>query len=397
MAILVSYFSSLIYQHTKIPDIILLLILGAILGPISGVVSTSIFIGASPIISALSIILITFEAGLDVDFKTLKSILHKTLILSLLTFLMIVIGTSIIGPLIYPELSILEAMVLGTVLGGLSTVVVVSIRDQLNLKEVKDAWIIMALESTIVDPIRVILAISLIRIAVVGTVHPIETFKDIFFILLFGSIIGLVLGGVWSIVLHRLRGAGNHYMITLAVLLQIYYLAENLAGDGGGTIACFMFGFTISNLKMLSNYFGFVPRIDIKRLTDVNREISFALKSYYFVYTGLIVSLDMEFLFAGVVFTAMIIIIRLFSGTILNYTTELSDTEINIIKVTYPLGTSALVFAQLPLIYDPEGIVFTDPNLFTNIAFPIVLGTIIFSALIGPYIVKRRQENVDQK
>ena len=227
----------------------MLLILGAILGPILGVVSTSIFIDASPIISALSIILITFEAGLDVDFKTLRSILSKTLILSLITFLMIVIVTAIIGPLIYSGLSLLKAMVLGTVLGGLSTVAVVSIRDQLNLKEVTDAWRIMALESTVVDPIRVILAISLIRVAVVGGVHPVETFKDIFFILLFGSTIGLFLGGIWSIVLHRLRGSGNHYMITLAVLLQIYYLAETLAGDGGGTMACFMFGFTISNLK----------------------------------------------------------------------------------------------------------------------------------------------------
>jgi cell volume regulation protein A len=391
--ILISYFSSLIYRRTKIPDIIWLLVFGAILGPVSGFISTGIFRDVSPIISTLSIILITFEAGLDVDFKTLREIFPKTLILTLLSFILIVVSTTIIGPLVFPELTIVKAMILGTVLGGLSTVAVISIRDQIEIKEVRNAWRIMSLESTIVDPIRVMLAITLIRVALLGPVQPIDTFQDIFFILLIGSILGLFLGIVWSVVLHRLRGLGNHYMITLAVLLQVYFLAELLAGNGGGTMACFMFGFTISNLKMLSNYLGFTPRIDIKRLTDVNREISFALKSYYFVYTGLIVTLDRNYVFAGIAFTAMIIVIRFFAGTVLGRLSDIEDIEIDIIRVTYPLGTSALVFAQLPLIYDPQGTVFTDPNIFTNLVFPVVLGTIIFYSLIGPFLVKRKYED----
>ncbi len=284
-------------------------------------------------------------------------------------------------------------MVLGTVLGGLSTVAVVSIRDQIGLDGLADAWKIMALESTIVDPIRVMIAISVIKVALAGQVDPVETFRNIFFILQMGSATGLVAGALWIVILHRLRGRGSFYMITIAVLFIVYFLAENLAGNGGGTMACFFFGFTISNLKMLSGWLGFSPRIDVKLLADMNREISFALKSYYFVYTGLIVSISMDYVLSGLGFTLMIIILRVIAGMMLEWISDLDSLEMGVIKLTYPLGTSALVFAQLPLLYDSEGVVFTDPHLFTNLVFPVVLGTILFSALAGPIYVRRKMRS----
>lgn len=387
---MISYFSSLIYRYTQIPDIIWLLLFGALLGPITGIIDVNLFRGAAPIVSTLSIMLITFEAGMGVEYKTLRDILPNTLLISLLTFFLIVTGTTLIGTFLYPGLSLLKSMVLGTMLGGLSTVAVVSIRDQFRLDGVADAWKIMALESTLVDPIRVMIAISIIKVALAGTVRPLDLMKDIFFVLLVGSATGLLSGVLWSVILHRLRGAGSFYMITIAVLFQVYFLAEYVAGSGGGTMACFLFGFTISNLKMLSGWLGFSPRIDVKQLTDMNREISFALKAYYFVYTGLIVTLSRDFLLAGLGFTVMILVLRFFSGTVLERFSDLEPMETGIIKLTYPLGTSALVFAQLPLLYDAEGIVFTDPHLFTNLVFPTVLGTILFSALAGPFLIRRK-------
>lgn len=365
-----------------------MLVFGTLLGPLTGFINTDFFIGVSPIISALSIILITFDAGVDVDFQTLGKILPKTILLTLLTFSLIIMGTALIGPFVYPGLTVVEYMILGTILGGLSTVAIASIRDQLGKNGYQRAWRIMTLESTIVDPIRVIVAITLIQVALHGNIQPIDTVKDIFFILIVGSLTGLVLGMLWSSVLHRLRLTQNQYMITLAILLQVYYLAEWVAGSGGGTVACFMFGFAISNLKLLSRWLGYVPRVDVRRLNEVNRELSFVLKSYYFVYTGLIVSLNTDYLVAGLFFSVMIILLRVISGSIVGYTSELEPEETELLRLTYPLGTSALVFSTLPLIYDTEGIVFSDPHLYTNLVFPVVLCTIIFSSLIGPNLIR---------
>jgi cell volume regulation protein A len=214
--------------------------------------------------------------------------------------------------------------------------------------------------------------------------------KDMVYILILGLATGLAVGVIWSVILHRLRTYSNHYMITLAILLQVYYIAEYFAGSGGGTIACFTFGFTISNLQMLSRWLGHSLRVDIKQLTSMNKEMSFLLKSYYFVYVGLIVNIDQRLLLAGVILTLMIIVMRFISGSIIGLIYDFSSDQIDVIRLTYPLGTSALVFSQLPLIYDVEGVVFKDPHLYTNIIFPVVLGTIVFSSLIGPVIFKQR-------
>jgi NhaP-type Na+/H+ or K+/H+ antiporter len=144
--------------------------------------------------------LITFEAGMGVEYKTLRDILPNTLLISLLTFFLIVTGTILIGIFLYPGLSLLKSMVMGTMLGGLSTVAVVSIRDQIRLDGMADAWKIMALESTLVDPVRVMIAISIIKVALAGTVRPLDLMKDIFFVLLVGQLLGyyLVSYGVLS-------------------------------------------------------------------------------------------------------------------------------------------------------------------------------------------------------
>jgi cell volume regulation protein A len=366
------------------------MLLGFLLGPVTGVFDTGVFRRASPVISSISIILITFEAGLDLDSKTFKVIFPKTFLLTIVTFLFIMAGTSVLGPVVYPDLTFIDSMILGVILGGLSTVAVASLRNQLQLNTLDDAWDVLSLESTLVDPIRVIIAIALIKLAVIGSLQPMNIVKDMFYILIMGSATGLAVGVIWSVILHRLRTFSNHYVITLAILLQVYYIAEYFAGSGGGTIACFTFGFTISNLQMLSRWLGYSLRVDIKQLTDMNKEISFLLKSYYFVYVGLIVNIDQRLLLAGVILTLMIIVMRFISGSITGLIYDFSSEQIDVIRLTYPLGTSALVFSQLPLIYDVEGVVFNDPHLYTNIIFPVVLGTIIFSSLIGPIIFKQK-------
>ena len=340
----------------------------------------------------MSIILITFDAGVDIDFQTLGKILPKTILLTLLTFFLITVGTALVGPFVFPSFTIIELLILGTILGGLSTVAVAGIRDQLGHNGYQRVWRIMTLESTIVDPIRVIMAITLIEVALHANIRPIDSVKDIFFILLVGSLVGFFLGMLWSVVLHRLRLTENQYMITLAILLQVYYLAEYIAGNGGGTMACFMFGFAISNPKLLSRWLGYIPRVDVTRLNEVNSELSFALKSYYFVYTGMIVRITQTYLWAGLIFTAMIILLRFISGSMVGKMFDLDPHETRILRLTYPLGTSALVFATLPILYDSERVFFTDPHIYTNLVFPVVLGTIIFSALIGPLILQATEE-----
>jgi len=39
---------------------------------------------------------------------------------------------------------------------------------------------------------------------------------------------------------------------------------------------------------------------------------------------------------------------------------------------------------------DPGRKYFPEPEIYTNLAFIIVLGTVLYGAIFGPYVVKRR-------
>jgi cell volume regulation protein A len=390
--ILVGYFSNLIFRRTGIPDLLSLLFFGLIIGPGLNIVNRAQFIEIAPIVSVITIILITFEAGTDIDYETLKEIFPITFKLSLITFLLITLGTGFVLPLIFPLLSHMESLLVGTFLGGLSTVSVLSIMNKFSqvIDNVSRSTQILFLESTIIDPIRVMSAITIINIIQNSQVLPRDIINNLFFVFLFGSIIGVITGIVWTRILHRLRNHPYNYMITLAILLQVYFLSELFAGEGGGTMACFTFGFVLANHNMIGKKLGYRAFINIKRLVEVNDEISFVLKSYYFIFIGIIASISFNYLMIGLILTVLIVFLRYVSAIITRWVTDLGSNDFQIISLLYPLGTSSFVLAQISQLYDPQGIVLRNSEIYTSIVFPVALGTILFSAVIAPRILRVR-------
>src|SRR3989339_1376836 len=93
--IFVGYFSLKFFERMKIPDIIILMLLGLILGPmynILGTGSVGLFRLIMPIVSAIALIIILFESGLNLNFfKVLKTLGTATL------FTIVVSGLSVIA------------------------------------------------------------------------------------------------------------------------------------------------------------------------------------------------------------------------------------------------------------------------------------------------------------
>ena len=385
----------MVYRRTKVPDLVWLLIFGVIIGPVLNIVPTEFFRDVSPIVGTISIILITFDAGVDTTIAKFKEIIKKTSGLTYLTFSFVTLSTGIVSPLIFPQFTFIKGLILGTMLGGLSTVAVYGLLEQISkiLPDLREVHSMLVLESTIVDPVRIMVAVSLIKVLVEGDIHYSDTLLRIFSVFLLGSLLGLAAGFFWVAVLHRFEGRRYNYMLTVSVLFIVYYLAEIIFGEGAGTMASFIFGVTLSNPKRITEEFGFSPRIEIEEIVSFNKEIAFVLKSYFFVYTGLIVKLNFNLLYTGITLTGLLIIVRFLVSTGVSNILDFKEVEKNVTRLCYPLGTSALVFAQLPLIYDPNKIAITNPQIYPNLVFYVVLGSILFYSLIAPIIMKRKLKN----
>jgi len=64
-----------LFKKTKIPDVLLLIIIGLILGPVLNIVKTDDFGKVGPIFSAIALIIILFEGGLELNIKHIKEII----------------------------------------------------------------------------------------------------------------------------------------------------------------------------------------------------------------------------------------------------------------------------------------------------------------------------------
>jgi cell volume regulation protein A len=342
----------------------------------------------------IAICIITFDSGIGLEIKTLKKTFLKSFILTIITFFSVVIAVGLTVTFLMPEnFNILEGLLLGTMVGGISTVAVKSLLDGIGqiIPDLEQPRTLLILESTLGDPIRVVAAITLIRMIMLPGVVLIDSAKDIVYTFVMGSLVGLVTGLIWSEILAKLRGQPFNYIMTLAALFPTYIFGETI-GNGGGTMAAFTFGLVLANHRQVARSLSIERRLrtDTKRLIDFNDEIIFLLKSYYFVYIGLIVNISREFLLYGVIVMFLLLVVRYIVATGIGGMLGFSEVEKVVSRVVYALGTSTIVMSQLPLILDPEMIYITNPGIYADLCFPVVLGTVIFVAIISPVIARRQ-------
>ena len=123
-----------LFSRTKIPNVLLLLLIGVILGPIGGVVKKEFFGQMGSVFTTLTLIIILFESGAGLKFSELKKAIGPASIITILNFIITVVITVIIVPL-FTDVDRINAIFLGAIIGGTSSAVVIPMVRQLNLSE----------------------------------------------------------------------------------------------------------------------------------------------------------------------------------------------------------------------------------------------------------------------
>jgi cell volume regulation protein A len=393
--LLISYLSSLFYSITKIPDIIFLMGFGILMGPGLGYVSKDLFTELAPLMSIIALSIILFEAGINVRIETLMEHMGKAMILSIATIFssIILVGLAINLVLMPDEFTLLQGMLLGAMIGGTSTVAVYGIMEGISksIENILTTRILLTMESIISDPICIISSITLIQMIMQPTINLSEAFKNIFSTFTLSSFFGLAIGVIWAKVLDRLRKRPHTYMITLAILFPLYIISETTIGEGGGAMSALSFGLGITNYRYIMKKLSIEDKvlIDTRRLREFHEEITFFVKSFFFVYIGVVVSLSLRFAIVGLNIVVLLIVMRFFIVWGLSKPLFFSRQERILSQVVYASGLPAFVMSQLPGIFDPNGDFFLTPGIYPDLCMPIVLGTIIFSGFIGPVLAQR--------
>ena len=350
-----AHFLSLQFRKTNIPDVLVLMLVGIVIGPVLGIVTPEDFGKIGSLIATIALVVILFESGTSLNLDVLGKSLATTGMLTFWCFALTTVIVSLIGYAAL-DLSLLPALLLGATLGGTSSAVVIPMVGALQLSE-KPATVLV-LESALTDVLCIVGVFALLQVYTQGGVEPGRLVGGVMSALVFAAVIG-VLGGIgWLLVLGKVRDFPNTISSTLAYVFIVYGATEGLGFSG--SIAALALGITLTNFEKCGlTKFDRIDR-NIVPLNDMDltfyREAVFLLKTYFFVYLGISIHFGaVELAVVALAMVVLVYVVRLMLTRVVFRGQEYSLRDTAIVSMLAPKGLAAAVLATLPLQYGVDG------------------------------------------
>ena len=387
--IILGFLGEEFFNRTSIPDSILLLLFGVLLGPIFHLFAHEELLAITPYFAALALIIILFDGGLNMDIREALRNSPRAFVLAISGWILNVLVTAAICKYLLGW-RLLNGLLLGSIVGGGSSIIVIALIRKLKVTEKIET--VLSLESILTDVLCTVGAFTAINILLQEVnAEGVSTGIDLGAALGsvgvafgVGILVGLGFGVAWLVILERIKGKPNAYMLTLAMLFLTFVVATNLGGNGA--LSALFFGLIIGNSRPIARLVKFRTTVSIDNsVRDFHCQISFLIRSFFFVFTGLLFSFSsfMSVIF-GLFISFTFLGIRFVVVKMASLKSELRDYG-TLMTVMFPRGLAAAVLASLPL---TSGV--PDSQVFPEIAFIVILTTIIITT-VGVAVLKKRK------
>lgn len=348
LLIFLGHVFSAIFSRVRVPDVLLLMVIGIIVGPLFGWILPSDLGVVGSVFASLTLIFILFESGTDISINTLRDAWKNLAKVSLISFVLSVVLVGILGHFVM-GLEWNASLLLGSILGGTSSAVVIPLVKQLSIK--KENEVVLVLESAITDVLCIVFALAFMESYKIGGVQVGKIVGKVISSFLLALMIGVAGGILWASVLDRIRKVQNSMFLTPAFVFIIYGLTE--AMDFSGAIAALAFGMVMGNTEYFE--FSFLKKFSRDGMMKLEpqekaffRELVFVLKTFFFVYIGLSIPFNnMSALLYGGLITLVLFVMRLLLiKFIIGKKTPSYDKSI--MSMMIPKGLAAAVLATMP-------------------------------------------------
>lgn len=390
IVIFLGVFGEFVFARTKIPDALWLIAIGFLAGPVFGLVSQNQLWVIAPFFSAIALMVIMFEGGLHLNIYDVIKHAPTSLLLAFAGFFLntAIIITLLQGLAFFGYLenwTLLNSMLLGTILGGSSSLVVLPLVRTAGLN--KKVSNILTLESSITDVLAVVITITLIQSVLMpekgiqGMLHTVSANFSI------GAILGIIIGLTWLYVLKYFKNKEalyqHNYMLTFACLLLLYAFTDFV--EGSAAIAALCFGIILGNASELKTMLKLEKEINLdKKVAEFNSQVSFFVKTFFFALIGLLFFIDYNTLLVSLVVVAAIAAARPIGVKIGTFREKLTQQQVSVINGLIPRGLAAAVLAIMPTTMGIQG-----TESFPGIVFTVIIATIGITTAI--FYIRTRQ------
>jgi len=327
--LVLAFVANRLAKRTRVPDVLVLLATGVIIGPILHWVDAAKFQGATHGFGTLALILILFEAGLELDIRDTLRHFPGGILLAFLSF-----GLSLAAVALYVHqamgLTRSDALLVGSVTACISSSVLLPVLQQLDLRRPMKVTLIV--EASLSDALGVLAVGMFLDLAGGAGSSTAANFPSL---LLkagisaggHGSIlrgvaasfavkvlISLLLAGVagvlWSRLLPHLSEQRFWQVLTFAAVLLVYAGSDAIGGSNLFTVVAF--GATLANfpgksrIEDASPFAAFTKLFDHQQqLLTFHSELAFLVRTFFFVLLGAII--DFHSLRANALYAAGVV------------------------------------------------------------------------------------------
>jgi cell volume regulation protein A len=417
--IIIGFFSALAFEKTKIPDVIVLIVIGLLFGPVAITFFNVEFVSKNaldliaPYFTSLVLVIILFDGGLNMQFEKVLAGIGRTVFFAFTGFALSVVFVTLIAYFLFGYPLIISTL-LGAILGGVSSAVVFELLRKMSIKDETRSLLLM--ESVITDVLCVVVVLSILQVLQgrgTGEI-VVAALAQSFSIAIVG---GLVFGIIWLRILTMLKGKPFSFMITIAALLLLYSGVELV--EGSGFVAALVFGLVLGNKDEVSRMFRIKSALVFdERIKSFHSEISFLLRSIFFVFLGLSFTLSVQdiglkspmpvfqgyhgtilLLVIGIILITLgIMIARLINMKITTLVNTDLKVDRSVLSFVSARGLAAAALATLPYTVAAYATnasyrSLVDPYRtgFLNIAFIVILITVAITS-IGIYVVEKKRK-----
>jgi len=332
--LVLAFLANRLCKWTRVPDVIVLMIAGIVLGPVLHWVDGSRFSEVTRGFGTLALILILFAAGLELDFTKAMKQFGAGTVLALISYSLSLAGVTYFCVHAL-RLPMMPSLLVGATLACLSGSILLPVLEQLEMRA--DVKTTLVIEASFGDGLGALGVSVLIDLeaggsdiksgwlpdllaraglapgsqgSIAGAVTAILLFK-----FLLALALAVVAGYLWLRLLPLISDKQFWQVLTFAAVLLLYAFTQAVGGTA--LFAVMAFGAALANLpdsrhSAGSFVFRILPPDPSRAIHSFHAELAFLVRSFFFVLLGVLVDfsgLHREF-FASLGIVAVLFVAR---------------------------------------------------------------------------------------
>jgi potassium/hydrogen antiporter len=289
--ITLAFVANQLFKRTRVPDVIVLMVTGLLLGPLLGVVTAGQFQPITHALGTLAVILILFEGGLELELKAMLRHFAGSLMLSFLAYVFSLVAIALVMRWSM-NIPMTSALMVGAVLGCTSSSITLPVLQQIEAST--PARTTMILDASLSDTFAILTVGILLDLGHSGGPIATRFVGQFLFVAFISFLLAVVVAFAWSYLLPKVPDHRFWNPLTLAVVLLLYAAAERIGVSG--LITIFFFGIFLANIRrseldVVKDSLGleFAGEEHHTQVLTFHAELSFLVRTFFFVLLGAVV------------------------------------------------------------------------------------------------------------